>query len=153
VVNGVSTAFLYDDVTPVQEQSNGTVTANILAGLRIDEYFVRSDASGTRTLLADALGSIVTLLDQGGTVQTAYTYEPFGSTTAAGEANANAFQYTGRENDQTGLFYYRSRYYKPQFQRFVSEDPIGFAGGDTNLYGYIFNNPINLTIPSPITKS
>jgi RHS repeat-associated protein len=133
VVNGVSTAFLYDDVTPVQEQSNGTVTANILAGLRIDEYFVRSDATGTRTTLADALGSTVALLDPAGTVQTAYTYEPFGSTTASSEANANAFQYTGRENDRTGLYYYRARYYSPTLERFVSEDPIRLRGG-MNVY-------------------
>jgi len=148
VVNGVSTAFLYDGVTPVQEQSNGTVTSNILAGLRIDEYFMRSDTTGTRTLLADALGSTVALLDQGGTAQTTYTYEPFGVTTATGEANANTFQYTGRENDQTGLFYYRARYYKPQGQRFLSEEPIGFYGGDTNLYRYVHNDPINSVDPS-----
>jgi RHS repeat-associated protein len=147
VVNDVSTAFLYDNVTPVQEQSNGTVTANLLTGLGIDEYFIRSDAAGTRTLLADAIGSTVALLDQGGAVKTAYTYEPFGTTTAAGEANANAFQYTGRENDRTGLFYYRARYYKPQFQRFISEDPIGLAGGDTNLYRYVLNDPMNLVDP------
>jgi YD repeat-containing protein len=113
VVNSVSTALLYDDVTPVQEQSNGIVTANILTGLEIDEYFMRSDATGTRTLLADALGSTVALLDQGGAAKTAYTYEPFGTTATTGEANANTFLYTGREDHRTGLFYYRARYYKP----------------------------------------
>jgi RHS repeat-associated protein len=146
VVNGVSTAFLYDGATPVQEQSNGTITANMLTGLGIDEYFVRSDATGTRTLLADALGSTAALLDPAGTVQTIYTYEPFGTATAIGEANANTFQYTGRENDQTGLFYYRARYYKPQFQRFVNEDPIGLAGG-INTYAYVYNDPLNLIDP------
>jgi RHS repeat-associated protein len=128
------------------------VTANILAGLRIDEYFVRSDATGSRTLLSDALGSTVALLDKGGTVQTTYTYEPFGSTTATGEASANTFQYTGRENDQTGPFYYRARYYKPQYQRFIGEDPIGMAGGNTNLYVYVLNNAVNLIDPTGLAS-
>jgi len=79
------------------------------------------------------------LVDGSGTVQTQYTYEPFGTTTVSGQANANPNQYTGRENDGTGLYYYRARYYHPGLQRFISEDPIGFAGGDTNLYAYVGN--------------
>ena len=39
--------------------------------------------------------------------------------------------------------YYRGRYYNPTFGRFVSEDPIGFAGGQANLYAYVFNSPTN----------
>ena len=64
-----------------------------------------------------------------------------------GAANTNSFQYTGRENDLTGLYYYRYRYYSPMLQRFISEDPIGFSSGDTNLYAYVGNNPINLSDP------
>ena len=48
---------------------------------------------------------------------------------------------TGRENDATGLYFYRARYYSPTFQRFASQDPIDFAGGDTDLYGYVGNDP------------
>ena len=44
--------------------------------------------------------------------------------------------------------YNRARYYSPTLQRFISEDPIGFAGGDVNLYGYVRNDPANLTDPS-----
>ena len=39
----------------------------------------------------------------------------------------NPFQYTGRENDATGLYYYRARYYSPTLRRFISEDPLGLA--------------------------
>ena len=46
----------------------------------------------------------------------------------------NPFQYTGRENDSTGFYYYRARYYAPELQRFVSEDPIRFRSGDVNFY-------------------
>jgi RHS repeat-associated protein len=50
--------------------------------------------------------------------------------------------------DGTGLYYYRARYYHPQLQRFISEDPIGFAGGDANLHAYVGNDPVNATDPS-----
>jgi len=44
--------------------------------------------------------------------------------------------------------YYRARYYHPGLQRFIGEDPIGFAGGDMNLYSYVFNQPTGLRDPS-----
>src|SRR5438132_13865549 len=59
VVNGARTDLLYDGVNPVQELSGTTVTANILPGLGIDEYFTRTDAAGLRALLTDALGSML----------------------------------------------------------------------------------------------
>jgi RHS repeat-associated protein len=87
------------------------------------------------------------LTDSSGTLQTQYTYEPFGSTTVAGTANTNPFQYTGRENDGIGLYYYRARFYSPRMQRFISEDPIGFEGG-INFYAYTYNNPLNFVDPN-----
>ena len=60
---------------------------------------------------------------------------------------ARHYTYTGREWDkETGLYYYRARYYDPMEGRFISKDPIGFKGG-INLYGYVDNNPINRTDP------
>jgi RHS repeat-associated protein len=97
--------------------------------------------SGTREFLTDALGSTVALADSAGVPQTSYTYEPFGAATNNGAPSSNAFKYTGREDDGTGLYYYRARYYNPRLQRFVSEDPIGFAGGGINLYAHAFRNP------------
>lgn len=52
-------------------------------------------------------------------------------------------QFTGRENDGTGLYFYRGRYYKPGYGRFISEDPIGFSAGDVNLYSYVGQDPVN----------
>jgi RHS repeat-associated protein len=58
------------------------------------------------------------------------------------------FAYTGREYDEeTGLYYYRARYYDADTGRFISEDPIGFEGGDVNLYVYVGNNPVLLIDP------
>ncbi len=47
---------------------------------------------------------------------------------------------------ETGLYYYRARYYDPTVGRFISEDPIGFGGG-INFYAYVRNDPVILTDP------
>ncbi|MGH7770983.1 MAG: RHS repeat-associated core domain-containing protein [Candidatus Binatia bacterium] len=170
-IGASNTEFLYDGVNPVQETSGVTVLANILTGLGIDEYFTRTDvpAAATSHFLPDALGSSIALSDAGGTVQTEYTYEPFGKTTLTGASNTNPYQYTGRENDGTGLYYYRARYYHPQFQRFVAEDPLNFANVQVitqsnaelsfmlpllqqfpellNSYQYVGDNPLEYTDP------
>jgi RHS repeat-associated protein len=83
-------------------------------------------------------------------VPTSYTYEPHGKTTVAGTASANFFGFTGRENDSTGtlsLYNYRIGSYSPALQRFLTEDPIGLAGGDVNLYAYVGNSPTNFIDP------
>ena len=131
----------------MQELSGGSVVANVLTGLGIDEFISRTESGSASTMLTDALGSTVALTDGTGTLQTEYTYEPFGAVTATGTSSTNAYQFTGRENDDTGLAYYRARYYSPMLQRFISEDPIGFAGGDSNLYAYVFNSPTTYTDP------
>ncbi len=140
-INGTTTNFLYDGLNPVQEKNGATVTANLLTGLGIDEFFTRTDGAGARALLPDALGSTVALGDNTGTMQTQYTYEPFGFTSQTGLASTNSYKFTGREEDGTGLMYYRARYYHPRLQRFIAEDPIGFRGGQANLYGYVRNAP------------
>ncbi|MGI0016808.1 MAG: RHS repeat-associated core domain-containing protein, partial [Nitrososphaera sp.] len=148
------TEFLYDGVNPVQETSGATVLANILTGLGIDEFFTRTDvpAASTSHFLPDALGSAIALSDSAGAVQAEYTYEPFGKTTATGSPSTSPFQFTGRENDgATGLYYYRARYYHPTFQRFISEDPIEFYGGDINLYAYVWDNPLMYIDPSGLS--
>jgi RHS repeat-associated protein len=147
-INATTTNFVYDGLNPVQEKNGATVTANLLTGLGIDEFFTRTDGVGVRALMTDALGSTVALGDGTGTLQTQYTYEPFGVTTQAGLASTSSYKFTGREDDGSGLYYYRARYYQPRLQRFISEDPIGFNGGDMNLYAYVFNTPTNLLDPS-----
>lgn len=97
--------------------------------------------------MPDALGSTVALGDGTGTLQTQYTYEPFGFTTQTGTASTNSYKFTGREDDGTGLYYYRARYYLPRLQRFIGEDPIGFSGGDWNLYAYVYNAPTTFSDP------
>jgi RHS repeat-associated protein len=149
-VNGTTTNFLYNGANTVQEQSAQTGTANILAG-GIDEFFLRTDSSGSWSPLFDGLGSSVSLTDATGATQTEYAYGAFGQSATSGSDNNNSAQYTGRENDGTGLQYNRARYYSSTLQRFISEDPLGFGGGDINLYAYTSNSPTNFTDPSGLS--
>lgn len=124
-IGGNAIQFLYDGFNPVQElDSSDSPSANLLTGGRIDEYFERSDSAGARSFLSDNLGNTLGLTDSAGTIQTQYSYEPFGSVTTTGAASSNSYQYTGRENDSTGLFYSRARYYSAKMQRFIAQDPI-----------------------------
>jgi RHS repeat-associated protein len=148
-VAGVTASFVYDGLTSIQELgAGGNPTTNVLAGLGLDESFVRVDGSSLSTLLNDGLGSTVALADQTGAIQTQYTYGAFGASAATGTASSSAVQFTGREHDGSALYYYRSRYYQTTLQRFTSEDPIGFGGGDINLYAYAQNDPISKTDPT-----
>jgi len=142
-MNGTATTFHYDGADIIRE-TGPTGDASYLRTLNIDETLTRTDASGTLLYLADALGSTVGLLDTSGALTTEYTYEPFGATQTSGVAVPNPFQFTGRENDGRGLYYYRARYMDPVRGRFIQEDPLGLTGGSTHLYQYVLNNPLNL---------
>lgn len=76
-----------------------------------------------------------------------YAYSPYGEATTLGPDGGNSLQYTGRENDQTGLYYYRARYYDSVLKRFISEDPIGLEAGP-NFYAYVGGNPISRIDPT-----
>jgi len=68
-------------------------------------------------------------------------------TTASASAKDNPYMFTGRRYDEeTGLYYYRARYYKPEIGRFLNPDPIGYYAG-LNLYTYCGNNPLNWIDP------
>jgi RHS repeat-associated protein len=141
-LNGTSTQYLYDGLDTVREVVGGT-PANYLRSLAVDEALVRN---GSEFYLSDALGSTIELTDSGGAVATEYSYEAFGLTSMTGIPSGNKFAFTGREEDGTGLNYYRARYHHPTFQRFISEDSLGFIDAG-NLYMYVLNNPTSLVDP------
>src|SRR5262245_63153302 len=60
----------------------------------------------------------------------------------------NPYTYTGQRFDpETGLLYYKNRYYSPQLGRFLSRDPLGYSG-DFDLFEYVKDNPVNLVDPT-----
>jgi RHS repeat-associated protein len=112
-----------------------------LRSLNIDEPFIRQGTAGDSYFHQDAQWSTIGLTDNSGAITITYDYESYGKTSFVGTPSENPFQYTGRENDGADIYYFRSRYYKASLQRFLSEDPLGFTGGDWNLYGYVKQNP------------
>jgi RHS repeat-associated protein len=94
------------------------------------------------------LGSIASLTGGSGQLANSYVYDSFGNLTASTGTLTNPFQYTGREFDsETGLYYYRARYYDATSGRFLSEDSLGHQAG-VNFYSYVENSPVNLLDPS-----
>jgi RHS repeat-associated protein len=153
IIGTASTEYLHDGLTPVQEKRVGDIT-QLITGPGIDDYLSRitttigaTPTTTTRNYLTDFLGSTTALADDAGAIKTTYGYEPYGEATVAGEATVNSFQYTGRENDGTGLYYYRARYYSPKAKRFISEDPIGQNDGP-NVYGYVEGDPLTYNDPT-----
>lgn len=137
------TTYLYSDADILQEIS-GHNQIEVLGGPDIDEPLVRG---ANQYLISDAVGSVVGVTNEHGSLSARTVYEPFGRTRAE-VGSAIPYGFTGREQDETGLYYYRARYYAPELARFISEDPIGFAGGDPNLYAYAGCQPIASRDPS-----
>ncbi|MEO8572549.1 MAG: RHS repeat-associated core domain-containing protein [Pyrinomonadaceae bacterium] len=99
----------------------------------------------TKYFLQDHLGSTVAMTNSSGAATEQTSYDSFGNRTAS---LSTRYQYTGREYDAfSGFHYYRARWYDANLGRFVSEDPIGFGGGDVNLYGYVWNSPLHFSDP------
>ncbi len=142
--------FVLDDLTDVayEEASDGT-SYSVLAGRGIDSHLAIAESNGqVQYGLTDAINSTVATTDQTGAVGSQFRYEPFGQATATGFSYP--FQFTGRVPVTGNLDYYRARFYNTQTGRFISEDPIGLAGG-INLYGYVGNNPTGFGDPSGLT--
>ena len=142
----MTTRFLYSANDIVSEIGSGAVSSIYLRSLNIDETFVRL-SSNIEFFHAGVLGSTFALSNIAGVVAASYNYEAFGRATITG-ISSSSFQFTGRENDGTGLYYYRARYYSPSSHRFISEDPYRLRGGSWNFFSYVGNNPVVRTDPT-----
>lgn len=147
-LGGTTTEMLYDGPSVVQESVGESLTASLINGLGIDQVFSRTTAAGTDSYLTDRLGSTIALADAEAEIDMTYTYEPFGKASSSGIPSTNPFQFTGRENDGTGLQYNRARYYDLSNGRFISPDPLGYSGSRENLYGYGNGDPLRFTDPN-----
>ncbi len=130
----------------VVADDNGGVLTKYQNGLGIDDKLKVSINGTAKYFITDHLGSTVGLTNQSGAITEQTSYDSFGN---AATNLSTRYQFTGREFDNfTGLQYSRARWYDAKTGRFVSEDPIGFGGGDVNLYGYVWNNSQNFVDPS-----
>jgi RHS repeat-associated protein len=150
-INGVVEKYVIDrNQIAFVTDASGTETFHYLYGLNIDSVMAQDSPTGMVWSLGDRLGSISLLADAGGVVVDKRTFDSFGRVLS--ESNPSVkfrYGYTGRETDgETGLDYYRARYYDAGNGRFISVDPAGFGAGDTNLYRYVGNSSTGFTDPT-----
>jgi RHS repeat-associated protein len=152
----------YDDLTVLKYVYDGAhciaeydayshVRRKYIYGPAVDEPICliesTSTYAGTYYYHCDGLGSVTALTNASGTTVAVYEYDVYGRVGASVPAHPNRILFTGREYDQeTGLYYYRARYYNPQIGRFLQTDPKGYGAG-MNLYRYCANNPTNFADP------
>jgi RHS repeat-associated protein len=148
------TNYLYDGDNSIEEvDQNGSVLARYTQTQNIDEPLAELRSGTTSFYQADGLGSVTSLSNSAGAIANTYTYDSYGKLTASTGSLVNPFRYTARESDtETGLYYYRARYYDPQAGRFLGEDPIGFDGGG-NFYRYVYNSPVGLSDPMGLSAA
>ncbi len=119
----------------------------------IDEPISMQIGTGTYYYLFDGLGSVTGLTDSGGNLVATYSYDAFGNILSeTGDATLNAinpYRYTSRVYDkESGLYYYRARYYDANTGRFTQKDPLRTELTEgNNLYVYCGNNPVNYNDP------
>ena len=149
-VAGSITRYVYDGEDILLEyDGTNTFRARYSHGDQVDQPLMLQKAGlGFFYYHSNHQGSITHLTNSSGTVANSYVYDSYGRRLSVFESVIQPFSYTGREYDvESGLYYYRARYFDAQTGRFLSEDPIGFLGGDFNLYRYVLNNPINFNDP------
>ena len=141
--------YVYDGANVVAEyDASGNLVAHYDQGPGVDEPLAMSHTGALSFFETDGLGSVTSLSDSAGGVAATYQYDAFGNLVSASGTVVNPFRYTAREWDgETGLYYYRARYYDASTGRFLSEDTIGLQGG-VNVYAYAAASPTNWADPS-----
>ncbi|MCG2826041.1 MAG: hypothetical protein L6265_05560 [Thermoplasmatales archaeon] len=134
---------------------NGNVIARYVQNPNmLDEPISIETAGGKYYYLFDGLGSVTGLTDGSGNLVSTYKYDAFGNIISeTGDATLNAinpYRFTSRVYDkESGLYYYRARYYDPNTGRFTQKDPLRSELREgKNLYVYVGNNPVVMVDPT-----
>jgi RHS repeat-associated protein len=152
-INGVVVqGFLYDgDLTPALElDGNGQVSARFIygTGRNVPDYMIKGGF--TYRIITDHLGSPRLVVDTTtGHVVQRMAYDAYGQVILDDNPGFQPFGFAGGLYDpDTRLTRFGARDYDAETGRWTAKDPIRFAGGDTNLYGYVLNDPINWVDPT-----
>ncbi|RZB29496.1 MAG: hypothetical protein AEth_01131 [Candidatus Argoarchaeum ethanivorans] len=145
-VSNNTTYFVYDFLDMLMElDEEGNTKAKYIHGSGLDEpvNMIRDDTE--LFYLYDGTGSVTSLINSSGNIVEQYKYDAFGVMETIGDV-INPYTFTGREYDrETGLYYYRARYYDAKIGRFLSEDQKNRV--DISPYVYADNNPVNFVDP------
>jgi len=144
--DGRITYYLYDGCNFIQElDDKGRVISSYIYDMGIDRPLSMTRNGKTYYYLFDHLGSVIALSDEKGEIVAEYEYDAWGNITKEVGDIENPFRFTGREwDEESGLYYYRERYYDPSVGRFISRDPITdnpVNPQNLNRYVYVNNNP------------
>jgi RHS repeat-associated protein len=147
--------YLYDGMTVIQERdgsnvplvsyTRGTDIGGGVGGLLARTTNPASSGRKHYYYQADGNGNITALTDEAQRVVASYTYDSYGNLLSqwGTEANANKYRFSSKEFDTlSGIYYYGFRYYEPNLQRWLNQDPIGEAGG-INLHCFVGNGPVS----------
>jgi RHS repeat-associated protein len=128
----------------------GDLSNRYLWGPAVDQLFADEQDGEVLWALTDQLGTVRDLIDNSGTLQNHKSYDAFGNVISETNGAVDTlFGFTGKLfDDATGLQNNLNRWYDPAVGRWLSEDPIGFAAGDANLYSYVQNEPTSSIDPS-----
>jgi RHS repeat-associated protein len=150
-VGTTTTNLLYNgpDIVGEYAATWGLPIAQYTHGPKVDDVTVRSTSTTAQYFHQDGLNSVVAVTNNLGTTDATQRFDAWGNKIAS-TGTAPRYGYTGREPDETGLIFYRARYYDPTVGRFTQRDPIGLKGG-INRYAYVFGNPVNATDPMGTT--
>ncbi|MEO8133023.1 MAG: RHS repeat-associated core domain-containing protein [Betaproteobacteria bacterium] len=151
-VNGALVqGFLYQDgLKPIAELdgANSVVSRFVYStGVNVPAYMIKGGV--TYRIVTDHLGSPRLVIDAAtGNIAQRLDYDEFGKVVADSNPGFQPFGFAGGLYDaQTGLVHFGAREYEPDTGRWTAKDPIGFGGGDANLYGYVLGDPVNRTDP------
>jgi RHS repeat-associated protein len=160
--SGTQTWTVYDGTSPdalpyADFNGSGSLTqrylsgAGVINGALVDDLLARTSSGGTTAwYLPDKLGTVRDIADGSGNELDHIVYDSFGNiTTETNATNGDRFKFAGMEYDSTtGQYYDRARDYNSAAGRFTSQDPTWFAAGDTDLYRYVFSDPVDAVDPS-----
>lgn len=153
VDGAVSSRYLYMDQLRLAAELDaaGAILKRFVYATKanVPDYWMTPSGSVYR-IISDDLGSprLIVRTDTGEIMQR-MTHDPFGRVLEDTNPGASPFGFAGGLYDKdTGLVRFGAREYDPHTGRWLSKDPILFKGGDTNLYGYVVNDPVNLIDPS-----
>jgi RHS repeat-associated protein len=151
-VSASTTNFVYDGDNGIADYGGGTLARRFVPGPDIDNYIATVSSSGAiKFYHTDKMGSIVAMSDVNGNLaEGPYVYDAYGNCFSSGAACSAGvgFRYTGQRLDpETGLYYYRARYYQPGIGQFLQTDPVGYKD-NLDLYGYVGDDPTDRTDPT-----